>query len=159
MKKLIQRLISPNWRPGRAAVAGLVATAAYSVAMEGDMSITGNRFNDVRFIEGLLTSEARPDRRASALAWAIHLLNGVLLAELYAAIFKRFLPGPDWFKGTLFGELFIMAAWGLTPLADRYHPMIQSGELPKLANVTSFWQNVARHLVFGLALGLLYRDK
>lgn len=159
MNRLIRRFISRGWRPGRAAVAGLVATAAYSVAMEGDMSITGNRFHDVRFIEGMLTGVARPGKRFSALAWAIHLLNGVLLAELYAAVFKRFLPGPDWLKGTLFGELFIMAAWGLTPLADKYHPMIQSGELPKLANPTSFWQNIARHLVFGLTLGLVYREQ
>jgi hypothetical protein len=37
--------------------------------------------------------------------------------------------------------------------------MIKSGELPRLANWTSFLQNIARHLVFGLALGLLYRER
>jgi len=135
----------------------------YSVAMEGDMALVGNRFNDVRFIEGLLpgvsgktgkTGKARP-----WLAWAIHLLNGVALGELYAAVFKRLLPGPNWVKGAIFGVLFIVVAWPLTPVADRHHPMIKSGELPELANWTSFVQNVGRHLVFGIALGLIYRDR
>ena len=156
MNNLHRRFISPAWRPGRAAAAGLAATVAYSVAMEGDMSITGNRFNDVRFIEGLLPSV--PEKSARPLAWAIHLLNGVMLGELYAAVFKRLLPGPNWVKGALFGEIFIVSAWWLTPLADRYHPLIQSGELPVLANWTAFFQNIARHLVFGVTLGLIYRE-
>lgn len=156
MKNLFR--ISSTWRPGQAVFAGLAATAVYSAAMEGDMSITRNRFSDVRFIEGLLPGV--PEKRARPLlAWAIHLLTGVVLAELYGAIFKRFLPGPNWLKGAIFGELFIVSAWCLTPLADRYHPMIKSGELPKLANWTSFLQNIVRHLVFGITLGLLYRDK
>jgi hypothetical protein len=159
MKNIIRGIISPTWKPGRAAAAGFAATVAYSVAMEGDMSLTGNRFNDVRFIEGLLTGDAQPPRSMHWLAWAIHLLNGVLLGEFYAAVVKRFLPGPNWLKGAIFGELFIALAWGLTPLADKYHPMIKSGELPRLANWSSFLQNIARHLVFGLALGLLYRER
>ena len=158
MKNMIRRIISPSWKPGRAASTGFVATVAYSIAMEGDMSLTGNRFSDVRFIEGLLTGEANPPRSMYWLAWAIHLLNGVLLGEVYAAVLKRFLPGPNWLKGAIFGELFIVAAWWLTPLADKHHPMIKSGELPRLANWTSFLQNIARHMVFGLTLGLLYRD-
>ena len=158
MKNIIRRIISPSWKPGRAAAAGFAATVAYSIAMEGDMSLTGNHFNDVRFIEGLLTGEANPPRSMHWLAWAIHLLNGVLLGEVYAAVLKRFLPGPNWLKGAIFGELFIVSAWWLTPLADKHHPMIKSGELPRLANRTSFLQNIARHLVFGLTLGLVYRD-
>jgi len=126
--------------------------------MEGDMSITGNRFSDVRFIQGLMGSRAIVQKKFLVLSWILHILNGVALAELYAAVVKRFLPGPNWLKGVIFGEVFIVAAWGLTPLADKYHPLIQNGELPKLANRTSFLQNIARHLVFGLVLGLLYRD-
>jgi hypothetical protein len=155
--RMFHKLISSSWQPRRAAVAGFAATVAYSVAMEGDMSISGNRFSDVRFIEGLLPHV--PKKVALPLAWVIHLLNGVALAELYGAVFKRLLPGPNWLKGAIFGELFVVSVWPLTPLADRYHPMIKDGELPKLANWTSFFQNIARHLVFGLALGLLYHEK
>ena len=158
MKNTIRGIISPSWKPGRAALAGLGATIVYSVAMEGDMSLTGSRFSDVRFIEGLLTGKAHPPRKIHLVAWAIHLLNGVLLAEIYAAALKRFLPGPGWLKGAMFSEAFIIAAWSLTPLADKQHPMIKSGELPALATWTSFWQNLWRHLAFGLALGLFYRE-
>ena len=158
---MLQRIIIHKWHPWRAALAGLVATAVYSLVMEGDMSITGNRFSDVRCIQGLMGREAiqaKSQKKFLVLAWLIHFLNGVALAEVYAALCKRFLPGPDWLKGSLFGETFILMAWPLTPLADKYHPLIQTGELPKLANRTSFLQNIVRHLVFGLALGLLYRD-
>ena len=156
---IIQRLIARRWRPGRAAVAGLLATAAYSLAMEGDMSITSNRFSDVRFIQGLMGTRASQQKRFLALSWLLHFINGVALAELYAAVLKRFLPGPNWLKGAIFGEIFIVGAWWLTPLADKYHPLIKNGELPRLANWKSFMQNIARHLVFGLILGLLYRDE
>lgn len=155
---IFQRMIRKNWRPGRAASTGLVATILYSVAMEGDMVITGNRFSDVRFIQGLMGRKATAQKKFLALAWIIHLLNGIMLAEVYAAVVKRFLPGPNWLKGAIFGEVFIVAAWWLTPLADKYHPLIQDGELPRLFNWTSFLQNIVRHLVFGLALGLLYKD-
>ncbi|MEO8954200.1 MAG: DUF6789 family protein, partial [Ktedonobacteraceae bacterium] len=147
---ILQRVITRGWHPGRAAIVGVVATAAYSLAMEGDMSITGNRFSDVRFIQGLMGSKATTRKKFLLLAWLLHVLNGIALAEIYAAVLKRFLPGPNWLKGTLFGEAFIIAAWPLTPLADKYHPLIQNGELPKLANRTAFLQNIGRHLVFGL---------
>ena len=160
MNKVLRRVIATSWRPGRAAAAGLAATGVYSVAMECDMAILGNRFNDVRFIEGLLPGvSGKADKARSWLAWAIHLLNGVALGELYAAVFKRLLPGPNWVKGAIFGVLFIVLVWPLAPVADRHHPMIKSGVLPELANWTSFFQNVGRHLVFGVALGLIYRER
>lgn len=159
MPNILQRLLAKNWRPGRAAAAGLVATATYSVAMETDKYITGNHFNDVKFIQGLLGDTNASSKRTSALAWTLHFLNGALLGELYAAILKRFLPGPDWLKGTIFGGIFIIAAWPLTPLVDRYHPMVQNRQLPRLANWNAFLQNLLRHLVFGLTLGMLYRER
>jgi len=157
---LLRNLISPGWRPGSAALAGLLATLAYSVAMEWDKYVIGNYFNDVRFIKGMLPGQnEESQRRGWLLAWLLHLCNGVALAEIYAATIKRFLPGPNWLKGILFGEVFIVGAWTLTPLADKYHPLIKQGAMPKLATWRSFLQNLLRHLIFGLALGLLYREK
>jgi len=147
-----------NWRPGHAAIAGAVATLVYSIAMEGDRFLTGNYFSDIRFIEGVLAGEKR-EKRFTILAWTIHLLTGIALAEIYAGMMKRFLPGPNWLKGAIFGEIFIVSLWWLTPLADKHHPLIKNGEMPKLANWSSFAQNLARHLAFGLTLGLLYRDR
>jgi len=158
MNTLIRHIVRENWRPERAAFAGLVATAAYSLVMEADMSITGNRYSDIRFIQGLLGSKYSRRNTFPILAWGIHFLNGVILAELYAAVFKRFLPGPNWLKGVIFGELFLASTWWLAPFVDKYHPLTKSGELAKLATWTSFFQNIVRHLVFGLLLGLLYWD-
>ncbi len=158
MNNLIHKIVIRNWDPGRAAWTGLVATIVYSIVMEGDKAIIGNRFSDTRFIQGLLEGKKR-SRGMFLLSWLLHLLNGITLAEIYGAVARRFLPGPDWLKGTLFGEVFIIGAWGLTPIADKYHPLIKNGELPKLANWTSFLQNILRHLAFGLTLGLLYREK
>lgn len=155
---IVPRLVSHNWQPGRAAIDGLVATVAYSVAMEGDMVLLGNRFSDVRFIEGMIAG-TKSTTGTRILAWLLHLLNGVALAEVYAATVKRWLPGPDWLKGSLFAEGFVVAVWGLTPLADKYHPLIKNGEMPKLFTWKSFFQNLIRHFVFGLVLGLLYRGK
>jgi len=153
----VQRLISREWQPGRAALAGLLATIAYSIAMEGDILLVGNRFSDVLFIEGLLAG-GKKSRTLFFLSWAIHILNGVVLGEVYGAVLKRYLPGPNWLKGIIFGEVFIVSAWWLTPLADKYHPFIKNGEMPRLFQWKSFFQNIARHLVFGLSLGLLYKD-
>ncbi len=155
---ILRSIITPNWRPGKAALVGLLATVVYSIAMEGDKTLIGNRFSDVRFIEGLLEGEKR-SKGFFYLAWILHLLNGVALAEIYAAVAKRFLPGPGWLKGAIFGEAFIICAWCLTPLADKYHPLIKNGEMPKLATWTSFLQNIVRHLVFGLVLGWFYKEK
>jgi hypothetical protein len=158
MTTTIQRLIQQPLQRRRAAYAGVLATVAYTIVMEGDMALTGNRFNDIRFIQGMIGGKESLKKRFSLLAWTFHLLNGALLGEIYAAIFKRLLPGPNWLKGAIFGELFILSAWWLTPFADKHHPMIKSGELPKLATWNSFLQNVVRHFAFGITLGLLYRD-
>ncbi len=154
----MQNVLRKEWRPGRAALAGLLATIVYSVAMEGDKYLIGNRFSDVRFIEGMINGKQRSTLSFLA-SWTIHILNGVALAEIYAALGKRFLPGPDWLKGSIFGEIFIVSAWWLTPLADKYHPFIKNGEMPKLFTWKAFAQNVIRHLAFGLTLGLLYREE
>ena len=142
MTAITQRFIPQPWRCRRAAYAGVLATLAYTIVMEGDMALTGNRFNDIRFIQGMIRGKEAQKKRFSLLAWTFHLLNGAFLGEIYAAIFRRFLPGPNWLKGAIFGELFILSAWWLTPIADKNHPMIKSGELPKLATWTSFLQNV-----------------
>ena len=158
MNTFIRRVIREQWRPGRAALAGLLSTAVYTLVMEGDMYLTGNRYSDVRFIQGLIDGKSRRPDRFPFLAWIIHFLNGVILAEFYAAVFKRFLPGPNWLKGSIFGELFLLSTWWLAPFVDKYHPLTKRGELARLATWTSFFQNIIRHLVFGLVLGLLYRD-
>ncbi len=159
MSRILRRLIDKDWSPTQAAAAGLAATVAYSVAMEADQKLTNNNFNDVVFIQGLLNDPRGTSQRTNLLAWALHLSAGAMLAQVYAAVLKRWLPGPAWLRGLIFGEAFVLAVWPVTPLVDRTHPMIKSGRLPQLANWTSFRQNLLRHLAFGLVLGLLYKGK
>jgi hypothetical protein len=109
----------------------------------------------VRFIQGLIDGKSQRPVRFPFFAWIIHFLNGVILAELYAAVFKRLLPGPNWLKGFIFGEMFLLSTWWMAPFVDKYHPLTKRGELARLATWTSFFQNIVRHLVFGLLLGLL----
>ncbi|QBD79543.1 hypothetical protein EPA93_27620 [Ktedonosporobacter rubrisoli] len=156
--KILWKVLAPDWCPRRAAAAGLVATLVYSVFMEEDRYIIGNYFNDVQFIQGMLVGK-ESSKGSWLLSWGVHLLNGVALAQVYAALAKRWLPGPGWLKGSLFASGFVAAAWTLTPLADKYHPLIKDGEMPKLATWKSFWQNILRHLAFGITLGWLYRSR
>ena len=83
MNKMKRRILRENWHPEQAALAGLLATAAYSLVMEADMALTGNRYSDVRFIQGLLAGKSSQPQQFAFLAWSLHFLNGVILAELY----------------------------------------------------------------------------
>jgi hypothetical protein len=137
-----------------AALAGAIASAVYAGEMYLDIALTGYPLDDVQLLEGLLRGRKA---RFPVLGMIVHLLNGSALGVVYAVV-KPLLPGPNWLKGLLFGALFLLTVWPLTPLVDRTHPLIRRGELPKLTAPTAFGQNVARHLLFGLVLGLLYRD-
>jgi hypothetical protein len=135
------------------ALSGVAASGAYAAEMPVDIAITGNGLDDVQLMQGLLTGQKR---RVPVAGMIGHLANGAALGMVYALV-RRWLPGPNWVKGTSFGLLFLIAAWPLTPFADRRHPLVRRGELPPIATQVSWWQNVARHAVFGLVLGLLDR--
>lgn len=142
--------------PTRAALAGAVASAAYAAEMYVDMAVTGSQFDDVQLLEGAIRGKRA---RAPLLGMALHLLNGAALGEVYAAVAAPRLPGPAWLKGVTFGALFLLAVWPSVPLVDKYHPLIKRGELPTLNRRVAFGQNVARHLVFGVVLALLYQPR
>src|SRR6476646_4220709 len=137
-----------------AVFAGAAASAVYAGEMYLDIALTGNPLDDLQLLEGALRGRKA---RSPILGLLVHLLNGSALAVVYAVV-KPLLPGPNWLKGTLFGLLFVLGVWPLTPLLDRIHPHIRRGDLPRFNTPTAFGQNVARHLLFGLVLGLLYRD-
>lgn len=149
----VSKLLPQGFDPARAALAGAVASAAYAAEMYVDMAVTGSRLDDVQLLEGAIRGKRA---RVPVLGMALHLLNGAALGEVYAAIAAPYLPGPRWAKGVTFGALFLVAVWPAVPLLDRIHPLIKQGELPPLNRPVSIGQNVARHLVFGAVLALLY---
>ncbi len=131
------------------AIAGVLAAVAYLGAMKIDIALTRYPSSDLQVIEGLLPG------RTNRLPWRgflIHLANGAGLGGIYAVV-QRWLPGPAWLRGILFGEAFILLVWPITPLLDRFHPMIRQGQLPPFARRIVLSQNLSRHLVFGLVLG------
>jgi hypothetical protein len=137
-----------------AVFAGAAASAVYAGEMCLDIAITHNPLDDVQLLEGALRGRKA---RVPVLGMLVHLLNGSALGIVYALI-RPLLPGPNWLRGTLFGALFLVAVWPLTPVLDRIHPLIKRGDLPRFNTPVAFGQNIARHLLFGLVLGLLYRD-
>jgi hypothetical protein len=147
-------IVPPRVNFPSAVMAGAAASAVYAGEMCLDIALTGNPLDDVQLLEGLLRGRKA---RIPILGMLVHLLNGGALAIVYAMI-KPLLPGPNWLKGALFGLLFVLAVWPLTPLLDRAHPLIRKGALPRFNTRVAFGQNIARHLIFGLVLGLLYRD-
>jgi hypothetical protein len=146
--------VPPRLNLPSAVFAGAAASAIYAGEMYLDIALTGNPLDDVQLLEGALRGRKA---RFPILGMLVHLLNGSALAVVYAAL-KPLLPGPNWLKGTLFGLLFVLGVWPLTPLLDRIHPLIRRGDLPKFNTPIAFGQNIVRHLIFGLVLGLLYRD-
>lgn len=145
-----------SWRINlpSAIFAGAAASAVYAGEMYLDIALTGNPLDDLQLLEGALRGRKA---RIPILGLLVHLLNGSALGIVYAAL-KPLLPGPNWLKGTLFGLLFVLGVWPLTPVLDRIHPLIRRGDLPRFNTPIAFGQNVARHVLFGLVLGLLYRD-
>ena len=137
-----------------AVFAGGGASAVYAVAMCLDIAFTGNPLDDLQLLEGALRGRKA---RFPVLGTLVHLLNGSALGIVYAVV-RPLLPGPNWLKGTLFGLLFVLGVWPLTPALDRVHPLIRRGDLPRCNTPIAFRQNIARHLLFGLVLGLFYRD-
>ena len=139
--------------PARAALAGTLASAAYAAEMYADIAVTGSHFDDVQLIEGALRGRKA---RVPVLGMLIHLANGAVLGEVYGALVEPFLPGPAWVRGLIFGQIFLLAVWPSVPVVDRLHPLIKRGEMPRLTGRVTFAQNVARHLIFGLVLGVVY---
>jgi len=131
------------------AIVGALAAVVYLGAMKIDITLTHCPSNDLQVIEGLLPGRAN---RVPWRGFLVHLANGAGLGGLYAFV-QRWLPGPAWLRGILFGEAFILCIWPITPLLDRWHPLIRRGQLPPFARRIVFLQNLSRHLVFGLVLG------
>lgn len=137
---------------GRAAGAGLAGSAAYVLAMWMDLRLVRYRFDDFTLLGRPFSRDRRRWRRIGA---ALHLLNGSLLALPYAAL-ARFLPGPGWVRGLIYGQLENLALWPVMLAVDRYHPARKEGELDRAWSGRAFLVAVLRHAAYGLVLGLLY---
>ena len=137
----------------RAAFAGLAGSAAYLIEQAIDTSVTGDDTDDLKLLGMLIT---RKDPYWKVVGVISHFVNGALLAVAYAYA-MRFIPGPPWLRGVIFAQIENFSLWHLfiRPM-DRFHPAVKSGDLPTYDRTVPFWQGVARHVAYGLVLGLAY---
>jgi hypothetical protein len=92
--------------------------------------------------------------KARAMGGAIHTVNSLALATLYATLEPR-LPGPAWWKGVVFANIENVVLYPITLFED-IHPAIRLGEVDRYFTWPAFWQSVPRHIAFGAVLGVLY---
>ncbi len=137
--------------PKAVAISGLAAGAAYVAVLEADLRLTGRNLDDLMILGRPFTEEPE---RARALGGAIHAMNSLALASLYAVLERR-IPGPPWLKGVIFANVENVILYPITLFED-IHPAIRTGLVDRYFTWPAFWQSVPRHIAIGAVLGVLY---
>jgi len=85
----------------------------------------------------------------TAAGWVLHLVIGLTLATIYAAVFAKRLPGSPVVRGALYGiGVFLMAQLVVTPM--------MGGGVFSGGNVLMIAGSLMGHLVYGGFVGGLY---
>ena len=85
----------------------------------------------------------------TAAGWVLHLVIGLMLATIYAAVFATRLPGPPVVRGAVYGVgVFLMAQLVVTPM--------MGGGVFSGGNVLMIAGSLMGHLVYGGLIGGLY---
>jgi hypothetical protein len=137
--------------PKAVAVSGLAAGATFAAVLEADLRLTGRNVDDLMILGRPFVEDPT---KARAVGGAIHVVNSVALAGLYAMLERR-IPGPAWLKGVVFANVENMILYPVTRFED-IHPAIRTGQVDRYYNWPAFWQSVPRHIAFGAVLGILY---
>ena len=137
--------------PKAVAVSGLAAGAAFVAVLEADLRLTGRNVDDLMILGRPFVTEPT---KARVLGGAIHAVNSLALAGLYASLERR-IPGPGWLKGIVFANVENALLYPVTRFED-IHPAIRTGLVDRYYNWPAFWQSVPRHIAFGAVLGVLY---
>ena len=87
--------------PKAVVVSALAAGAAFVAVLEIDLRLTGRNVDDLMVLGRPFTEEPAKGR---AIGGAIHVVNSIALASLYAVLERR-IPGPAWLKGVIFANL------------------------------------------------------
>jgi hypothetical protein len=134
------------------AVSGLAAGAAFVAVLEADLRLTGRNVDDLMILGRPFSEDPN---KARAVGGAIHAVNSLAMASLYAMLDRR-LPGPAWLKGILFANVENVILYPITWFED-IHPAIRDGQVDRYFNWPAFWQSVPRHIAFGAVLAVLYQ--
>src|SRR5215207_9564259 len=87
--------------PKAVTISGLVAGAAFVAVLETDLRLTGRNVDDLMILGRPFVADPTKTR---AVGGAIHAVNSLALASLYAVLERR-IPGPAWLKGVLFATI------------------------------------------------------
>ncbi len=137
--------------PKAVLASGLVAGAAFVAVLEADLRLTGRNVDDLIILGRPFVTEPR---HARAVGGAIHAINSVGLAAVYALVESK-LPGPPWWRGVLFANAENLALYPITKFED-HHPAVRDGQVDRYFNWPAFWQSVPRHVAYGAVVGVLY---
>ena len=137
--------------PKAVLVSGLAAGAAFVAVLEADLRLTGRNVDDLMILGRPFVADPT---KARTIGGAIHSVNSLALAGLYAVLERR-IPGPSWLKGVVFASVENAILYPITRFED-IHPAIRTGLVDRYHNWPAFWQSVPRHVAFGAVLGVLY---
>ena len=132
-------------------ISGLAAGAAFVAVQEADLRLTGRNVDDLTILGRPFAEEPT---KARAIGAAIHAVNSLALATLYAMLEPR-LPGPAWWKGVVFTNIENVVLYPIT-MFEEIHPAIRLGEVDRYFTWPAFWQSVPRHIAYGAMLGFVY---
>jgi hypothetical protein len=114
-----------------------------------DKRVLGSRYDDVELLGKMVTGG--PAWRPVGLA--MHAANGAVFGAVFA-LARSYLPGPALTQAIALAMAENFGFWPLGRLIDRFHPARSELE-PLTGNRRALVQATWRHLVFGVALGLL----
>ena len=138
-------------RRGRAAAAGAAAAGVWSLVEPLDRRLFRFGYSDVALLGKAVTRG--PLWRPAGLA--LHAANGAAAGVVFHGLDRR-VGGSRMRNALVFAMVEHAASYPLTTLTDRFHPARGDADLPPLARSgRGFAQATFRHVVFGLALGLL----
>jgi hypothetical protein len=136
-------------RGAHGAAAGAAAATLWALQQPLDKRVFGSRYDDVELLGKLVTRG--PGWRATGLA--LHAANGAAFGATFALV-RPGLPGSPLAQAVTAAMAENFGFWPLGRLIDRYHPARRELE-PLTGSHRALAQATWRHLLFGIALGVL----
>jgi len=134
---------------GRAAVAGLVGTAAMTALLLVEPSIGLPKIAMGQVLSTSLGLTTAHLSIGPALGWCLHFVIGMVLAVIYAWAFDARLPGPPIVRGMLYGAMvFVVAQVVFMPLVGG--GFFSRGDLELITG------SLLAHLLYGGVIGWSY---
>ncbi len=133
--------------PLQVILAGLLGAGAMALAT---YLFHFRRVAMVDFGRLIATKLLRYHSHGTQLGLALHLVNGIVLAFIYALVVQPFLPGHSFVKGALYG----LALWLIMMLV--LLPALGDGFFAWRSDRYAAPSGLALHLLYGLILGAVF---